>query len=83
MCTGAVMSRPSTSFPLGDVMTGEPHLYIAHPSAPSDALVESPAVEPAKLNLLRRFIVAVGRTFRLGPTPDEALARALDRAFTP
>ena len=77
------MHKPSTSFRLGDVITGEPHLYVANPSAPSDALVEPPAAEPTKANLLKRFVAAVQRSFRLGPTPDDSLARALYKAFRP
>jgi hypothetical protein len=76
------MHKPSTSFQLGDVTTGEPHLYVANPPAP-ESLGDSPANEPARLNRFRRFIAAVQRTFRLGPTPDDSLARALDRAFLP
>jgi hypothetical protein len=83
MCPGAVMSKPSSSFQVGDVITGEPHLYIANPSALADSLVESPAAEPAKPNLLKRCFAAVQRPFRVGPTPDESLARALNKAFTP
>jgi hypothetical protein len=73
------MHKPSTSFQLGDVITGEPHLYVANPFP---FAIES-APTPAKLNPLRRFMAAVQRTFRLGPTPDDSLARALDRAFMP
>ncbi len=77
------MTRPSTSFQLGDVITGEPHLYVAnHPSPPPESPVESPAAaQPAETNLLRRCLVAVRRTFRLGPTPEDALAAGLDKTF--
>jgi hypothetical protein len=79
---GPVMSKPSTSFQLGDVITGEPHLYIANP-APSSSDSPAAAIEPAQTSLFNRFFAALRRTFRLGPTPDDSLARALDRAFTP
>jgi len=77
------MHKPSASFQLGDVITGEPHLYVANPPAPSDPDVASMASEPPRLNRFRRFTAAVARIFRLGPTPDDSLARALDRAFMP
>jgi hypothetical protein len=79
------MTRPSASFQLGDVITGEPHLYVANPpSSPSEFPVESVAAAlPAKTNLLRRYLAAVRRTFRLGPTPTDALAAGLDRTFRP
>jgi len=83
MWMGAVMRKPSTSFQLGDVITGEPHLYVPSPSAPSDSFVESPAAEQARLNFFRQFFAGVRRTFRLGPTPEDSLARAFDKAFMP
>jgi hypothetical protein len=76
------MSKPSTLFRLGDVITGEPHLYLANPCA-SDSFVEAAASEPPKHKLLTRFLAAVQRTFRFGPTPGDALAAGLDRAFMP
>ena len=75
------MRKPSTSFRLGDVITGEPHLYVANPCAP-DSPVELTASEPSK-HRLTRFFAAVQRTFRFGPTPGDALAAGLDRAFMP
>jgi len=79
------MSRPSTSFQLGDAITGEPHLYIANPPAsPSDTAIESQDVAPAgQTNLLKRCAAAIRRTFRLGPTPENALAAGLERVFMP
>ena len=72
------MTKPSL-FQLGDVITGEPHLYVANPPSPTD-LLESHA-EPATTNPFKRFTATIRRTFRLGPTPDDALAAGLDRAF--
>jgi hypothetical protein len=71
------MTRPS--FQLGDVITGEPHLYTANPaSPPPDSPLESHSVsQPTDTSLLKRFVAAVGRTFRAGPTPEDALAKAL------
>ena len=66
-------------FQLGDVITGEPHLYVANPPSPTD-FSESHA-EPATTNPFKRFAVTVRRTFRLGPAPDDALAAGLDKAF--
>jgi hypothetical protein len=77
------MNRPSTSFRLGDVMTGEPHLYVANPPSPSESDLQITQTAPASTHPLRRFIAAVQRTFRLGPTPGDALAAGLDRAFMP
>jgi hypothetical protein len=77
------MSKPSTSFRLGDVITGEPHLYVANPPAPADSLAESPDAAPVRTSLLKRCVAAIQRAFRLGPTPDDSLARAFDRAFLP
>ena len=70
------MSRPSTSFRLGDVITGEPHLYITNPPASSQD-----AAPAAETNLLKRCAAAIRRTFRLGPTPENALAAGLERVF--
>jgi len=79
------MTPPSTSFQLGDVITGEPHLYVANPpSLPSDSPTEPHEVAPAaQTNLLKRCAAAMRRTFRLGPTPENALAAGLDRVFLP
>jgi len=74
----ALMTKLSL-FQLGDVITGEPHLYVASPPSPTDFL-ESHA-EPATTNPFKRFTATIRRTFRLGPTPDDALAAGLDRAF--
>jgi hypothetical protein len=78
------MTRPSTSFHLGDVTTGEPHLYVANaPSPPGDSPTEPHEIAPPATNLLKRCAAAIGRTFRLGPTPENALAAGLDRVFLP
>jgi len=77
------MVRRSTSFQLGDVITGEPHLYVANPPSPStNSAFETEQVSaPADSNRLRRFVGAIRRTFSLGPTPENALAAGLDRVF--
>ena len=76
------MVRRSTSFQLGDVITGEPHLYVANPVSPaSDSPIEPQGVAPAETNLFKRCAAAIRRTFRLGPTPENALAAGLDRVF--
>lgn len=78
------MIRRSTSFQLGDVITGEPHLYVAHPPAqPTEAAAETNPVPPAACNPLMRFAAAVRRRFRLGPTPEDAFSAALGKAFRP
>lgn len=73
------MTRPS--FQLGDVITGEPHLYTANPaSPPPDSPLESQAVwQPPDTSSLKLFVAAIRRIFRVGPTPEDALAKA----FTP
>ena len=78
------MTRPFTSFRLGDVTTGEPHLYVANPAPlPSDSPTEPHEVASPETNFLKRCAAAVSRTFRLGPTPENALAAGLDRVFLP
>ena len=68
-----------TSFQLGDVITGEPHLYTANPASLSrHSLLESQSVsQPTNKSLLKRFVAAVWRIFCVGPTPEDALAKAL------
>jgi hypothetical protein len=79
------MTRPSTPFHLGEVITGEPQLYVANPPAPPpDTAAEAdqaiPANEPHRF---KRFVAAVRRRFRLGPTPEDALTTTLGKALRP
>jgi hypothetical protein len=76
----ALMTKPSL-FQLGDVITGEPHLYVANPPSPTGFLESWQIAEPVTTNPLKRFTAAVRRTFRLGPTPGDTLAAGRDRAF--
>ena len=78
------MTRPSTSLQLGDVITGEPHLYVANPAAPSsDPAVETQNAQPPGSTPLRRFVAAIRRRLHLGPTPEDALAAGIGKAFMP
>jgi len=77
------MIRSSTPFHLGEAISGEPHLYVANPSAPP---LEHPALEtdlprPLPSNYFQRFAVAIWRRVSLGPTPEDALTTALGKAF--
>ena len=75
------MTRPS--FKLGDVITGEPHLYVANPPAPpADTAAEPPpASELKNTNPFRRALARC--MFVFGSTRDDALAAALDKAPRP
>lgn len=74
------MTRSSTPFQLGEVISGEPHLYVANPPAPpADSFVEQPpASEPKETSPLRRF--ATWCVFVVG---HGALAAAFDKALRP
>jgi hypothetical protein len=79
------MIRPSTSFHLGEVITGEPQLYVGNPSTlHADSDTETNSVpQPGNSHPLKRFVAAVQRRFRTGPTPEDALATGLGKAFRP
>jgi hypothetical protein len=75
------MTGPSTSFRLGDVITGEPHLYVPNPAAPpTDSAAETNPVPLAPGNPLKRLAAAVRRRFRLRPKPEDALAAVVGKA---
>jgi hypothetical protein len=79
------MTRRLTLFQLGDVITGEPQLYVANPPAlAAESVAEtSPVSQPAACNPLKRFAAVIRRHLRLGPTPEDALAAAFGKAFRP
>jgi hypothetical protein len=77
------MTWPSASFQFGDMITGEPHLYVANSSSPpSDAAVAAPEA-PVQTSLVKQSVAIVRRTFRLGFPSGDALAAGHDRAFKP
>ena len=77
------MTRPVTPFQLGEVITGEPQLYVANPPVPPlEAPVESDqTTHENKPHLFKRFAAALRRRFRLGPTPEDAITAALGKTF--
>ena len=80
------MPRPlNSSFQLAEVISGEPHLYVSNPPAqPLDSVIEADQTSHRnKPHGLKHFVAAVRRRFRLGPTPEEALASALGKTFRP
>lgn len=72
-------------FQLGEVVTGEPHLYVANPpAAPLDSTAETDQIpQAAPTNSLKRFAAAIRQLFRHGPTAEDALATALGKVFRP
>jgi len=68
------MTRPLTPFQLGEVISGEPHLYVFNPPArPSDSAVETDQTShPNEPHYFKRLAAAVRRRF--GPTTEDALA---------
>ena len=79
------MSRSLTPFQLGEVISGEPHLYVASPAArPLDAAVSTDQTSASNAShCFERFAAAVLRLFRLGPTPEDALATSPGKTFRP
>jgi hypothetical protein len=79
------MTRPLTPFQLGEVISGEPHLYVSNPPiTPLDSAVETDQTSyQNKPHGLRHFVAALRRRFRLRPTPEDALASALGKMFRP
>jgi hypothetical protein len=79
------MTRRLTSFQLGEVITGEPHLYVGNPPArPSGSVVEKHETsQPNDSHCFKRFVAAVRRRFRLGSTLEDTLTRPLGNAFRP
>ena len=79
------MSRSVTPFQLGDVITGNPHLYLTSPPArPWDSAAETDQASASnESHWFARCAAAVLRVFRIGPTPDDALAAALGKKFRP
>ena len=76
------MSRPLTPFQLGDVITGDPHLYVTSPPARSlDSAVETDQTSPSnESHWFERFAAAIRRRFDL-PTPEDTLATSLGKTF--
>jgi hypothetical protein len=62
------MTRRLTSFQLGDVITGEPHLYVGNlPARPSESPVEKHEIsQPNESHCFERFVAADTLTSRLG-----------------
>ena len=79
------MSRSLTPFQLGDVITGNPHLYVTSPSARSlDSAVSTDQTSASNApHWFERRATAVLRFFRIGPTPEDALAAALGKTLRP
>ena len=69
----------------GDVITGEPQLYVTNRACQTfNFTVEPQAIsQVAKANLVKRFTAAVRRNFSLGTTPEVALTAGIDKAFAP
>ena len=71
------MTRPLTPFRLGEVITGEPQLYVANRPASLDSAVETGQTKRSKeRHHFKRFAAAIQRRFRLSPTPEAARATA-------
>jgi hypothetical protein len=79
------MSRSFTPFQLGDVITGEPHLYAtSHAAQPLDAAFETDQTSASNAShWFERCTAAVLRFFRMGPTPEGALATSPGKTFRP
>lgn len=77
------MTRPLTPFQLGEVISGEPHLYVSNPSARAlDSAVETDQTSLSnESHCFKRFAAAVRRRFR--PTPEDAFATAFVKTFRP
>ncbi len=82
---GTTMSRSLTPFKLGDVITGDPHLYVTSPPArPLDSAVETDQTSASnEPHWFERCAAAVLRLFRMGPTPEDALAASPGKTFRP
>ena len=77
------MTRPVTPFQLGEVITGEPQLYVANPPVPplNSPVATDQATQQNESHPFKRFAAALRRRLRLGPTPEDAITAALGKTF--
>jgi len=68
------MTTPSSSFHLGDVITGEPHLYRDIRSLPDVACRQGEAARAAQPSFLTEFIATARQILSTAPRPQQALA---------
>ena len=77
------MTRPLPPFRLGEVISGEPHLYVSNPSVSDSAIQTDQTSHPNEPHYFKRLAAAVRWRFHVGLTTADATATMARKAFRP